>query len=127
MERSATTVGLHYSVPGISVGGIVLAAVTSLPNAVAAVYLSARGRGAATLSTALNSNSLNVIAGLLIPAVVLGLSKPSGASSFVGASYLGLTVLVLVLAYAQRGLRRGAGWLIVGCYAAFVVTLFAVT
>ena len=49
-----------------------LAAVTSLPNAVAAVYLAGRGRGAATLSTALNSNALNVIAGLLLPAAIIG-------------------------------------------------------
>ena len=40
-----------------------LAVVTSLPNAVSAVYLARRGRGAAVLSTALNGNAINVIAG----------------------------------------------------------------
>ena len=68
MERGASSLGVHFGVPEIIVGGLVLAAVTSLPNAVSAVYLARRGRGAATLSTALNSNSLNVTAGLLIPA-----------------------------------------------------------
>ncbi|HWF55919.1 MAG TPA: sodium/calcium exchanger protein [Solirubrobacteraceae bacterium] len=64
MERSGSTLGARRHVPGIVVGGLVLAAVTSLPNAVAAVYLATRGRGAATLSTAMNSNAINVVAGL---------------------------------------------------------------
>ena len=68
MERAASALGTRFAIPEIVVGGLVLAAVTSLPNAVAAVYLAARGRGAATLSTALNSNTLNVVIGLLIPA-----------------------------------------------------------
>ena len=78
MEQGASTLGTHFGIPQIVVGGLVLAAVTSLPNAVSAVYLARRGRGAAALSTALNSNSLNVAAGLLLPAVVIGLAKPSG-------------------------------------------------
>ncbi|MHB1818741.1 MAG: ABC transporter permease [Streptosporangiaceae bacterium] len=52
-----------------------LAAVTSLPNAVAAVYLARRGRGAATLSTALNSNTLNAaaLAGFALPTFLTAL------------------------------------------------------
>jgi Ca2+/Na+ antiporter len=61
----------------IVTGGVVLAAVTSLPNAVAAVYLAIRGRGAAMLSTTLNSNTLNVTGGLLLPAAITGLGAPS--------------------------------------------------
>jgi hypothetical protein len=41
--------------------------VTSLPNAASAVYLAVRGRDAATLSIALNSNAINVTAGQLLP------------------------------------------------------------
>ena len=77
MERSATQLGTHFGIPEIVIGGVVLAAVTSLPNAVAAVYLAARGRGAAMLSTTLNSNALNVTAGLLLPATITGLGPPS--------------------------------------------------
>jgi hypothetical protein len=52
MERAVSALGSRFAIPEIIVGGLVLAAVTSLPNAAAAVYLAARGRGAATLSTA---------------------------------------------------------------------------
>lgn len=50
MEQGASTLGTHFGVPEIVVGGLVLAAVTSLPNAVSAVYLARRGRGAAARS-----------------------------------------------------------------------------
>jgi cation:H+ antiporter len=57
MEKTTSRLGAGHHIPDIVVGGLVLAAVTSLPNAVAAVYLARRGRGAATLSTAMNSNA----------------------------------------------------------------------
>ena len=44
MESAASELGARHAVPGIVVGALVLAAVTSLPNAVAAVYL-ARAAG----------------------------------------------------------------------------------
>ena len=127
MERGATSLGGHFGVAEIIVGGLVLAAVTSLPNAVSAIYLARRGRGAATLSTALNSNSLNVTAGLLIPAVVIGLAQPSGPSLLVAGWYVGLTALTLVLAYAGHGLRRASGCLIIAAYVVFVLALLAVS
>jgi Ca2+/Na+ antiporter len=45
MEETATGMGAQAGVPSIIVGGVVLAAVTSLPNAVAGIYLALRGRG----------------------------------------------------------------------------------
>ncbi len=123
MERSASELGARHAIPGIVIGGVILAAVTSLPNAVAAVYLAARGRGAATFSTALNSNALNVLAGLLIPGAIVGLGTPSGQTTFVAVCYLGLTAAALGIAYLDRGLRRLPGTLIVGAYVAFALVL----
>jgi cation:H+ antiporter len=126
MELTATTLGDRLAVPGIVTGAIVLAAVTSLPNAVAAVYLANRGRGAAVLSTALNSNALNVIAGFLIPAAIIGLGPPSGTTTLVTAWYAGLTAAVLALSYRASGLRRGTGMAIIVAYLIFVGWLLAV-
>jgi len=127
MERGAASLGVHFAFPEIIVGGLVLAAVTSLPNSVSAIYLARRGRGAAALSTALNSNSLNVTAGLLIPAAIIGLAKPSGSGLLVAGWYVGLTALTLVLAYAGHGLRRASGGLIIAAYALFVALLLITT
>lgn len=123
MERAATVLGARYAVPNIVTGALVLAAVTSLPNAVAAVYLAARGRGAAALSTALNSNALNVALGLLLPATIVGFGQPSGQAIVITVWYAAMTVMVLVLAYRHRGLGRASGGLIVTAYAAFVASV----
>src|SRR5579859_6379656 len=123
MEVAATAVGRRYSVADIITGGLVLAVVTSLPNAVSAVYLARRGRGAAVLSTALNSNAINVVAGLLIPASLAGLGPRSGQGLLVAGWYAGLTVLALGLAFRGRGLGRLPGAAIIAGYLVFVTAL----
>ena len=127
MERTAAKLGARHAVPEILIGALVLAAVTSLPNAVAAVYLAARGRGAATLSIALNSNALNVLFGLLIVSTIAGLGPVAGSTTFVAASYAALTLFALAWAYRDRGLRRGGGVAIIVAYLAFVAGLVAGT
>jgi cation:H+ antiporter len=123
MEQAATTLGRRYAVADIVVGGLVLAVVTSLPNAVTAVYLAIRGRGAAVLSTALNSNAINVTAGLLVPASLTGLGARSGQGTLVAGWYAGLTVLALAFAFRYRGLGRVPGMTVIAGYLAFVTAL----
>jgi cation:H+ antiporter len=125
MERAGAELGARAAVPEIVVGAIVLAAVTSLPNAVAAVYLAVQRRGTAVLSTALNSNALNVVLGLLLPTAILGLGPASAQTTFVAGCYVAMTVLSLALAYFGRGLSRGDGLLILAAYVAFAATLVA--
>jgi cation:H+ antiporter len=124
MERSAATLGARYAVPGIITGGIVLAAVTSLPNAVAAVFLARRGRASATLSEAFNSNTINVLAGLLIPAVVIA-SPGLGGGLRIAIWYGVLTAVTVALALAGRGINRRSGALIIFAYLVFAVTVVA--
>jgi hypothetical protein len=103
----------------------VLAAVTSLPNAVAAVWLAAGGRGAAALSTALNSNAPNVTIGLLLPAAVIGLGHPGDQATLIAAWYAGLTAVALAFAYRDRGIRRATGILVIAAYLLFARSLLA--
>jgi Ca2+/Na+ antiporter len=125
MEQAATRLGAHFGVAQIVTGGVVLAAVTSLPNAVAAVYLAIRGRGAAMLSTTLNSNTLNVTAGLLLPATITGLGPPSAHSVLIAVWYLGLTAAAVGVACRDGGVRRSTGALIIGSYLVFLGSLLA--
>ena len=127
MERGASKLGHHFHISDAVVGGVALAAVTSLPNAVAAVHLALKGRGAAALSTCLTSNNLNVVAGMLIPGAFIGLAVPSFAGNLTAGAYLVLTSVVLIVAFARRGLSRKSGWLIIFGYAAFVAWLLAVS
>jgi cation:H+ antiporter len=127
MESAGTTLGTRFGLADIITGGLVLAVVTSLPNAVAAVYLASRGRGAAVLSTALNSNALNIAVGLLLPAAITGLGPRTDQGTLVAAWYAGLTVLALTFAYRDKGLSRLPGAVIIGGYLVFVAALIAST
>jgi cation:H+ antiporter len=127
MERSGSRLGSRHGVPEIVLGGIVLAVVTSLPNAVAGVYLALRGRASAVLSTALNSNAINVLVGLLIPTVFAGIAAPSAPTTFVALSALAITLLALGFAYSRRGLARGEGIALVVAYVLFAVVLTAIS
>lgn len=120
MERATEVVGARLGWSDLLVGGLVLAAITSLPNAVSALYLARRGRGAAVLSTAMNSNMFNVLVGLLVPATLLGIGRPGSADVIVAASYLALTALCVVLTSDGR-LSRPRGAVVVAAYVAFVV------
>ena len=97
MEHSASVGGAALGVPEVVLGGVVLAGVTSLPNAVAAVYLARAGKGAATLSVAMNSNTVNVVGGLVVPAVIAGFAVANFGEGtvFAAASYLAMTVVVI--------------------------------
>jgi cation:H+ antiporter len=123
MEEMATSIGDQAGLSPIVVGGLILAAVTSLPNAVAAVYLASRGRSEATLSEAFNSNLFNVIIGLLVPGALLGLAPASGDTLVVAAAYVAMTVGAVALAFWGRGLDRRSGSVIIVAYLGFAVFL----
>lgn len=123
MEHAGVDLGHSYRLSSLVVGGLLLAAVTSLPNAVAAIYLARRGRGPAVLSVATNSNALNVLAGLLLPGVIIGLGASTGASLTIAWWYGALTAGALGIAFYARGVNRWAGGLIIAVYAAFVLTI----
>jgi len=123
LERTGSDLGTAWGISDLVVGAILLAIVTSIPNAVAAVHLARRGRGAATLSTTTNSNNINVVVGLLLPAAVLGLGTVTSAAALAAWWYLGLTAAVLAWAFLRRGLTRLDGVAIGVAYAVFVVLL----
>jgi Ca2+/Na+ antiporter len=128
MEHAASVGGSAIGIPELVLGGVVLAAVTSLPNAVAAVHLGRGGKGAAMLSVAMNSNTINIVGGLALPALIGGFvfDKAVSGSIFTGASYVAMTAVALVLAYRGNGLNRPSGAVLLVAYAAFLIALFAI-
>jgi cation:H+ antiporter len=121
MENSAVSLGAHFRLSALVVGGLVLAAVTSIPNVVAALYLSRRRRAAALVSEASNSNTLNVLFGLAIPAVIFGNGRHVSGGLLIGFFYVGLTVFAYVAIWLSRGMRRPVGLGLLAGYACFVV------
>ena len=117
----ADAVGLSHALVGL----LILAVVTSLPNASTALRLARQGRADATVSETLNSNNINLVGGIVIPAAILGIGTVSGG---VSADLVWLTVLTagtLVALATRGGMVRLAGIALVAGYAAFVVAHLA--
>jgi Ca2+/Na+ antiporter len=122
MVASAQSLGDRWDVSDVLIGTIVLAALTGIPNVIAAVRLALHGRGAACVSESFNSNNANILVGLCVPALVLGLGNPSGIETFAAWAMVGMTALAVALSFGG-GLTRREGAAIIALYAGFVVIL----
>jgi len=111
----------RWHVPAVVTGTVVLAGVTSLPNLYAAIRLAQRNEGATLVSAALNSNTLNLVFGLGLPAIAIGTASLVGAAgqgSFLWL--LGLSVATLLIVGQRESLTRTGGVAIILGYAAFL-------
>jgi cation:H+ antiporter len=120
MVRAAIVLGDRWDVPRVVVGTLVLAVLTSLPNAFTGIRLALHGRGAAVVSETLNSNTINLVGGLAIPALFVSLARVSGVSAFDLAYFVGLGVLALALLARRDGAGRRAGAVVAALYVLFV-------
>ena len=123
--RAATDLADAWSVPDQLVGVIVLAILTSLPNAWTGVRFGLQQRGSALISETLNSNSINIVAGLVVPAALGSFGAFSGLSVFDLAWLFGMTSVALVLFGKRGGAGRSAGVLLIALYAVFVAVQLA--
>jgi cation:H+ antiporter len=123
--RAATDLAHAWSVPDTLVGVIVLAILTSLPNAWTGVRFGLQRRGSALMSETLNSNSINLVAGLAVPAALGSLTAFSGLTVFDLAWLLGMTTAALILFGRRRGAGRTAGAFLIALYLVFVAVQLA--
>ncbi len=123
MVVTALLLGQRWHVPSVIVGTVALACTTGLPNLYAAVGLALRGEGTTVVSGAFNSNTLNMVAGLGLPAVVLGtdaaIADGAGPLPWLG----GLSLAAVTIIALQRGLTRIGGAAIILGYAGFLIAL----
>jgi cation:H+ antiporter len=110
----------RWSVPDVIVGIVVLAVLTSLPNAYTALRLALQGRGSALVSETLNSNTTNLLFGISVPSLFIGLGSTSALTGFDLGWLLLMTAVVLVLLARPRGVGRSEGMAILLLYAVFV-------
>ena len=109
----------RLDVPRYVTGVLLLAVLTSLPNAFTAARLGLHGRGSAVLSETLNSNTINLVAGVAVPALLLTLGDFSGLVEFDLVWMIGMTVVVLTLLARPRGVGPVAGGLLVALFVVF--------
>jgi cation:H+ antiporter len=122
MVAAAQSLADRWDVSDVVVGALVLAALTSIPNLIAAVRLALHGRGAACVSESLNSNNANILVGLCVPAVILGIGSAGGVQTFAAWWMVGMTAVAVALGFGG-GLTRREGAAIIALYVAFAVVL----
>jgi cation:H+ antiporter len=123
--RAATDLADRWSLPQALVGVIGLAILTALPNAWTGVRFGLQHRGSALMSETLNSNSINVVAGVAIPAALGTLTAFSGSDVFGLAWLFGMTAVALALFGKRSGGGRYAGALLIVLYTVFLAVQIA--
>ncbi len=123
LVRSATDLGAAFGVSDAVLGTLVLATLTGIPNAVAAVRLAVQGRGAAVVSETFNSNTLNLVAGAYLPTLFVATGPMAATDRAALWWLLGGTVLATLLFLRRGVLMRGGGVLLMLGYAAFAAAV----
>ena len=128
MVQAALTLGTRWGLaPGL-VGALILGPLTSLPNALTGVRLGMARRGAALVTEAFNSNTINLVAGVALPSLFVSLTSHSATGRLDLALLALATVATVWLSRraghatggsgghrgALRGLRRGHAQLSAG-------------
>jgi Ca2+/Na+ antiporter len=76
-------------------------------------------RGAALVGETFNSNTINLCAGVVVPALFVALGALSGTAKLELAWLVGMTLVTLTALAAPRGLGRAAGAAVVALYFLF--------
>jgi len=121
MVNAAVSIADRWGISAAIVGTLVLASLTSLPNAFTAIRLGVNHRGAALVSETLNSNTINLAVGVVLPALFLSVSGVSGLVGFDLVWLAVMTSFALLLLARTRGAGRGGGIALIAMYLAFVV------
>ena len=125
MVESALNLAHRWSVPDVIVGILVLAILTSIPNAFTAARLAFQRRGSAVVSETFNSNTTNLAFGIALPALFISIGSTSDLSRF-DLGWLLLMTLVAIALFARRGgVTRSGGAAILLLYAVFVAVQIA--
>jgi len=121
MVEATVSLADHWDLSRQLVALLVLAPLTSIPNAFTAARLGLAGRGSALVSETLNSNTINLVAGAIVPALVVSVVSLTTEVKFDLAWLVVMTLASLLMLSRPRGLRRTDGLLLIGLYAVFCV------
>ena len=124
MVQAALALGDRWGIRQALVGVLVLGPLTSLPNALTGVRLGLARRGAALVTEALNSNSINLVAGVAVPSLFVTLAARSRIDRLDLVLLAATTAAVLGLLAMRGGVRRLGGAIVILLYAVFVLVEF---
>jgi len=120
MVREALAAELWLHLSAVVLGTIVLAALTSLPNLWVALRFARTDRGTALFSSAMNSNSINLVGGLVAPALFIGTAAARGSlTNFIWL--IDLMLLAVLAPLPRKRIRPLTGGVMIAIYLIFVL------
>ncbi len=122
MVQAALALGDHWHLSRSVLGMVVLAPLTSMPNALTAVRLGLAGRSAALVGETFNSNTINLGAGVIAPALFVTLAALSTSAKLQLAWLIAMTCACMLMLARRRGMRRGEAVALIALYAGFAAT-----
>ena len=120
MVQAALTLGTRWGLASGLVGALILGPLTSLPNALTGVRLGRARRGAALVTETLNSNTINLVAGVALPSLFVALTAKSAQNQLDLALLAAAMVATIGLLAARGGMRRPGAAIILALYAGFI-------
>jgi Ca2+/Na+ antiporter len=123
--QAAVELGDRWHISRAVLGVLVLAPLTSIPNAFTGIRLGLARRGAALVGEAFNSNTINLTAGVIAPALFTTAAALTGTAKLQLGLLVAMTFVSLALLGAPRGLRRPGGLVLIAMYGGFVAAQLA--
>jgi len=85
---------------------VILASLISFPNAYTAAHLARRERGAAVVSATVNSDTINLVVGLALPALVMWMGSAARDAGVELEKLFSMTETGLLLLLPAKGMTR---------------------
>jgi cation:H+ antiporter len=119
MVQAALSLGSDWHIPSAVLGVLILAPLTSLPNAATAIRLGLAGRGAALVGETFNSNSINLGVGVIGPALFVTFAALTGVEKQQLGWLVAMTIATLAALAGPRGMGRAGAATLIILYFAF--------
>lgn len=122
LVRTALYLEDVWQIPGFVWGVTIIAAVTSLPDALISIRMARKGEGVSSLSNVLGSNIFDLL--IAVPAGVL-IAGSTPINFELAAPLMGVLTLATILLFAMMrtslNLSKTESWILLGSYLLFVI------
>lgn len=122
LVRGAIFLGEYFNTANFVWGVIVLAAATSVPDAVVSVKSAMNNQGLISLANVIGSNIFDLLIAVPVGVLIAGSSVVNFSVASPLMIFLGFaTLLLVVLLLRKSSLSRGEGWILLATYLGFII------
>jgi Ca2+/Na+ antiporter len=125
MVQAALSLGAAWHVSHAVIGVLILAPLTSIPNAITGVRLGLARRNAALVGETFNSNTINLGVGVVVPALFTPLVVLTTTARLQLAWLVGMTLVCVALLARRNGMGRAGAFALIVLYLGFAATQLA--